>query len=663
MKHMKQKHAAAAAALALLAVLAAGLVNCATLGAGRGTGPDSPGAEESYGSDETAGTAKSAKTAGGTAGTAKSAGGNAGGTAGGTAKTAKSAKTAGAKAPAEGKGKSPQAAAPRKNAEQAGPANTDAERVAAAIEQGDCAALYEYTQKPGADKALAAQAQNTIKRYAALASNTGAYRTGRMDPRVRKVPPKLTEGVFVEPERDLPAVVAALVTGVSDQFLKAKILHDWICDNIAYDAAMYFSGRITGQDYASVLKKKKAVCSGYTNLMNKMCELGGVRSIGIEGYSKGFGYRGTIGPDTDHAWNAVNIGNKWYLIDVTWDAGPLERRTFIKRYSTEWLFLDSRRFLYSHLPEDEAYQFYAPALTPEDFMREAYIPGKFFQYGLSLKTEKPEYHNTVGEGGFAFDLGASNSGAVLTNALRTPQQRDIDGAAWQERKGGALTFEFDVPDTNEYKGHIFARRDEEKIEDRIDIGTYEEDWLPRAEALFVKGSPKESQITEKELAYFKASFYKVPDNGSYYFIEDQFDAPRNNAALKIQKLLEVPQTSEPVLDFNLRAAPPYQGFGAGALKYPQTFSTYNQLGNTRLISPKAGALKAGGEETFVISSTDYGAFAVIINGQWNHFAKNPKTGFFELALAVPPGITSLTISGSSGKGGAYWGLVRYTVRP
>ena len=223
--------------------------------------------------------------------------------------------------------------------------------------------------------------------------------------------------------------------------------------------------------------------------------------------------------------------------------------------------------------------------------------------------------------------------------------------------------EFDVPDLSEYKGHVFARWDEEKIEDRVDIGTYERDWLPRAEALFVKGKPKESQITEKELEYFKASFFKVPDNGFYYYAEDQFDTPRNSAALKIQKLLEVPQTSESVLDFNLRAAPPYQGFGAGTLKYPHTFGTYSGLTNTRLISPKTGALKAGTTETLVMSSTDYGSFAVIIDDQWNFFTKNPKTGFFELSLTIPPDVSAITISGSPGKTGTYRGLIQYRVRP
>ena len=539
---------------------------------------------------------------------------------------------------------------------------TDAELVAEAVQWGDCAFLYAYAQKEGADKNLVTQANNAIKQYTVLDNGTAKYRTGRMDARVRQVSKELMEQVFTAPETALPGVVSSLTHGVSDKFLQAKVLHDWICDNIAYDAEMYFSGRITAQDYSSVLKKKKAVCSGYTNLMNEMCRLAGIESIGINGYSKGFGYEGTIGPDTDHAWNAVHIGNKWYLIDVTWDAGPLERRTFIKRYSTEWLFLDSRPFLYSHLPEEDAYQYYAPALAAGDFMREAFITGKFFQYGLALTGEDPEYNNAV-DGGMTFDISAKSSNVSITSGLYTSDQREVNAASWTERKGNTVTFDFDVPDANRYEGHIFARYNSvETPQDRIGIDIYEGDWLPRAEALFVKDKPKESKITEKELEYFKHSFYKVEENGCYYMYEDQFDTPRNNAVLKIQKLLDISVTTlENVLNFDIKAAAGYQGFGRGTLKYPYTFASYNQALNTQLVSPKTGTLKAGSSETFVISSKDYSSLAVIINDQWNFFTKNSKTGNFELTLTVPADIDTIKISASTSKTGTYWGLVQYNV--
>jgi hypothetical protein len=425
---------------------------------------------------------------------------------------------------------------------------------------------------------------------------------------------------------------------------------------------MFLSGRITGQDYAGVLKKKKAVCSGYTNLMNQMCELAGIESIGINGYSKGFGYTGKIGPNTDHAWNAVHIGSKWYLIDVTWDAGPMEIRTFIKRYSTGWLFIDSRPFLYSHLPEEDAYQYYAPVLTADDFMREAYIPGKFFQYGLALKTEDPEYTNLV-NGGMTFDLTMLNSNVSLSSSVYNSQQQQVDAASWAERKSGTVTFDVDVPDTNQYQGYVFARYNNAiQIQEKVGISTFEGDWLPRAEALYNTENPKDRKITENELNLFKASYFKVTDNSSYYFAEDQFDTARNNAVLNIHKLLEISTSSlEQVLRFDIKAAPGYQGFGSGTLKYPYTFSTYNQLSNTQLLSPITGTLKAGSAETFVVSSKNYTSFAIIINGEFNFFTKNSKTGNFELNFTVPPDIETLRISGGTAKTATHWGLVQYNV--
>jgi len=543
------------------------------------------------------------------------------------------------------------------------PAKIDAQLIAEAIKWGDCAFLYEYTQRNEAYRQLLTQANNAIMRYTSLDNGVSRYRTGKMEARVRRVPQNLTDKVFTDPETVLPAVVSSLINGVSDQFLRVKTLHDWICDNIAYDTSIYFSGRVTEQDYVSVLKKKLAVCSGYANLFNQMCKLAGIESIGINGHSKGFGYTGKIGNNTDHAWNAVNISNKWYLVDVTWDAGYVDQKTYIKEYSTEWLFLDSRPFLYSHLPEEDAYQYYAPVLTANDFMREPYIAGIFFQYGLSLKTDKPEYNNFI-DGTFIFDIGLSNAGTNVLAALRTPHQQDIDAASWTDRKGTVVTVEFDVPDTNEYKGHVFARYSNEiRLLNKVDIAVFEQDWLPRAEQFCYDITlPKEKMITEAELNLFKGAYFRVQENNMYYFAEDQFDTAKNSAVLKVHQLLELTTSyATNVLVFNIKAAPAYKGFGSEVLKYPYTFITYNQVSNTQILSPIKGLLESGAIEIFSISSRDYTRFAIIVNGYVTDIPRNIRTGNFELYFEIPYGLTEIIIYGSR-DGRSYTGLVKYNVK-
>jgi len=540
--------------------------------------------------------------------------------------------------------------------ERNNPPKTDAGRITAAIRWGDCAFLSNYTKREDADRRLRARANDAIKRYTDPDNGTAKYRTRKMETRIRDVSKEDMERVFVEPETVLPKVVSSLMRGISDPFLKTKILHDWICDNIALDTEMYFSGKITAQDYVSVLKKKKAVCSGYTELYNKMCTLAGIESIGINGYhyyDKGNGDSAKLGIDTNHAWNAVYLVDKWYLADVTLDAGIIAGETFVKQYSTEWFFIEPRSFLYSHLPEDEAYQYYAPVLTPDDFIREAYIPGKFFQYGFSLKGKNPEYTNRI-NGEFSFDLVLHNNIVQYSSELQTPQQQYIDATTFTERNGATITFYFDVPDTERYKGHIFALDSNvEKLKYRIDIETYEK----RVEALY-----EDLRITEKELEYFKKAYdnkVKVMDKDWYYLLEDQFDIPRNAAVLKIHKLLDISTTThEHILGFNIQAGSEYPGFGKGVLKYPYTYPKYSQLSNTKLIFPRTGTLKSGSSQTFVISSKDYLKFFIIINGKWKYF--DNKTGNYEVSLTVPENIENLFIDGVNNSGGKN-SLIRYKV--
>ena len=212
-----------------------------------------------------------------------------------------------------------------------------------------------------------------------------------MNPKVRQVPKNIKEQIFITPKETLPALVKFLTGTVADTGSKVKILHDWICDNIAYDVDVFTENGAGLQDYESVLKKKKAVCVGYSNLMSAMCYYAKIEVDIIPGWSKGFNYPGYLREKSDHAWNVVKIGGRWKLIDVTWDAGFVEYGTFIKNYSNHYYNLTPAQFIYSHLPEDEKWQLLSEKerRTPEQFVKEPYIPGVFFEYGLAFGKEAP----------------------------------------------------------------------------------------------------------------------------------------------------------------------------------------------------------------------------------------------------------------------------------
>lgn len=103
---------------------------------------------------------------------------------------------------------------------------------------------------------------------------------------------------------------------------KVNAIYNWITHNIRYDVKALQKGELKRLSTKQVLKKRKALCDGYSELFSDMCNEAGVRAVVVSGYGRDW-----IFDDSDklytprHAWNAVAIGDSWYLVDVTWGAG------------------------------------------------------------------------------------------------------------------------------------------------------------------------------------------------------------------------------------------------------------------------------------------------------------------------------------------------------
>lgn len=460
-----------------------------------------------------------------------------------------------------------------------------------------------------------------------------------MNPRVRKLPAELQEQVFITPEETLPKLTAALVSGVSDTSTKVRILHDWICDNIAYDCDVFTVGA-GPQDYRIVLPKKKAVCAGYSYLMYVMCTYAGIEAEVVSGWSKGFNYPGYLREESDHDWNAIKIGSRWQLVDVTWDAGYVDGTAFIKHYSTQWLNRKPEEFIYSHLPENEEWQLLKEPKTPELFVKEPYIEGVFFDYGFSLGKQAPDYTNYITEAS-TFD--------IVQSGAASPVRCDLFGAdagdsVWYESYGSRTEATVDVPDGRTYTLRFFAKqRDTSRPPQFFSVMQFEQQLLPKAQELLLQ-----KKITQKEFDFLEPSFFAVEKNGRYYPAEDLFDTVRNNAVLKILKLADMAGSGyEDILSVNVQAAEGYSGYGSVKSRFPVIYRQYLDARKTHLVSPRQGVIKKGSEQQFVLTSSDFSAFAVVEQGEdFVFFTKNAKTGAFELNYTVPADLDSVFIFGS-----------------
>lgn len=102
---------------------------------------------------------------------------------------------------------------------------------------------------------------------------------------------------------------------------RVQFVHDTLVRECDYDFDAYNTTMTKGYEYTDhiayspygCLVRKKSVCNGYATAFQII-----MHQLGIEcGKINGVGYSSMgAGP---HAWNYVNIGGKYYYIDVTWD--------------------------------------------------------------------------------------------------------------------------------------------------------------------------------------------------------------------------------------------------------------------------------------------------------------------------------------------------------
>jgi hypothetical protein len=184
-----------------------------------------------------------------------------------------------------------------------------------------------------------------------------------------------------EAENSYEHAAAYLRDSTPAGYQRIKALHDFIADRIVYDIEALADKRMPAQDAHSVYAARKGVCAGYANLFKAMADVTGDEVAVVVGDA-----RSDI-DDVDgvgHAWNAAKIDGKWFLIDVTWDAGSSSGKNFNKRYSTEYLFPPAEVFGMSHFPETESWQLRDRPLTRGEFMRQPMLEARFFLRGFRL---------------------------------------------------------------------------------------------------------------------------------------------------------------------------------------------------------------------------------------------------------------------------------------
>ena len=99
--------------------------------------------------------------------------------------------------------------------------------------------------------------------------------------------------------------------GSATDLEKEKALHDALVKTCSYDDNAAENSDAYPEAYSAygALVKGKSVCQGYAQAMKLLLSYCGIKSLYVSGEAEG----------GDHAWNEVQIGGKWYSLDVTFD--------------------------------------------------------------------------------------------------------------------------------------------------------------------------------------------------------------------------------------------------------------------------------------------------------------------------------------------------------
>ena len=125
-------------------------------------------------------------------------------------------------------------------------------------------------------------------------------------------------------------------TSKTSDYEKVEAIYRYLCDNVVYDYD--FNYEYSGYSYGALVAGE-AVCAGYSAAFLRLATAVGLDARIISGET----------PSGPHAWNIVKLGERYYLLDSTWDAGyaPDNYHYFLKgssdfpQHTASWEYMQN----------------------------------------------------------------------------------------------------------------------------------------------------------------------------------------------------------------------------------------------------------------------------------------------------------------------------------
>jgi len=183
---------------------------------------------------------------------------------------------------------------------------------------------------------------------------------------------------------------------------KVRAIYSWVAQHISYNTSYFTSRRYTATRYVPepedtvsvwksanemtaqrVLRRRIAVCDGYSKLFKTLCDYAGLNAEVITGYAK-CNLEKAEKFRTNHSWNAVMIDSAWHLVDVTWGSGYVNYADeFVPRIDEYYFLTPPAQFIQDHYPEDLRWSLLDNPPTLKEFKFSPFKCKSFVKYSIS----------------------------------------------------------------------------------------------------------------------------------------------------------------------------------------------------------------------------------------------------------------------------------------
>lgn len=146
---------------------------------------------------------------------------------------------------------------------------------------------------------------------------------------------------------EVQRIASNITAPFSDNYWKALAIHDWVAENVFYDEdslrMVNGSMPLVRRSTLDVLRTRRAVCQGYSDLAVAILRACGIPAISISCFALGQGAGGGWESPgnrvnrSNHAFTAVLIGDRYVLMDITWDSDLIySRNQYRQRTGYGW---------------------------------------------------------------------------------------------------------------------------------------------------------------------------------------------------------------------------------------------------------------------------------------------------------------------------------------